>query len=440
MIDRDRLSERMNLALVRLELRRALIPLMVLAMGFAVAGAAGYYILMSINGGIGPTHTMRFEVADATGVVPGRAEVRFYGIAAGEITNVNLVHGHAIVTATVADKFGDVYKNAQAAVRPNTALQDMYLDIIDRGSPTAGLAAPNYVVPLNQTQSPVNLADVLNTFQPDVRTQLYNLIDQLGNGLADRGVELRRTFVLLAPFLKVAGNTARQLAVRATLTKQLVHNAGLLASVLASRSSQLHDLITGGTTTLRALATEGGTPLRQAIHVLPQSVAAGIQALLAIYHAEPNLDRALTALKPVARDLPSGLASLTTLARSIDPAVRRLQPPVTKLVPLANELEPFSSRLASSLDYISPQVPDLDTVTREAAECIPWINEFFNWDASMSKFLDNLGPFIRGNGNFSFYTVPTSKSTNTTYGYQCAGGTPIGGIPTPKYKGPPPTP
>ena len=67
----------------------------------------------------------------------------------------------------------------------------------------------------SQTQSPVNLADVLNTFQPDVRAQLYNMLDQLGNGLQDRGAYLRRAFALLAPFLQVAGNAAGQLAVSA---------------------------------------------------------------------------------------------------------------------------------------------------------------------------------------------------------------------------------
>ena len=39
---------------------------------------------------------------DATGVVPGRAEVRFYGIEAGEVQNVQLTGGHAVLTATVA--------------------------------------------------------------------------------------------------------------------------------------------------------------------------------------------------------------------------------------------------------------------------------------------------------------------------------------------------
>jgi ABC-type transporter Mla subunit MlaD len=442
MINRDRLNERVNLSTIKLELKRAVTPLITLALGFAVAGASGYYIVTNINGGIGSTHTMRFEVPSATGVVPGRAEVRFYGIAAGQVTDVSLVHGRAVLTATVADKFGSVYKDAQAEVRPNTALQDMYLDVVNRGTPSAGVAASGYVVPLSQTQSPVNLAEVLNTFQPDVRTQLYNMLDQLGNGLQDRGADLRRAFALLAPFLQVAGSASQQLAVRSTLTKQLVHNTSVLSTILASRSTQLRELITSGTTTLEALSTEGGRALRQTIAGLGPAMYAVYLTLKGNEVVASNLRRVLVALGPVVNDLLSGLDNLRALANSADPAVRRLQVPVAKLVPLAAALQPFARNLSSSLTRISPQVPTVDKLTTDLAACTVGTNEFFNFDASMAKFSDQQGPMVRGNPLFGFYTLPITKQSNATFGYgkQCDGGAPIAGIPTPKYSGPPPAP
>jgi ABC-type transporter Mla subunit MlaD len=441
-IDRGRMTERLNLSLVRLEMRRAIKPLIVLGIGFAVAAAAGYYILTNINGGVGSTHTMKFEVVDATGVVPGRAEVRFYGIAAGQVTDVNLVHGHAVLTATVADKFGPVYKNAIAEVRPNTALQDMFLDIVNVGTPSTGKAGSGYVIPLSQTSSPTNLADVLNAFQPDVRTQLYNLIDNLGNGLADRGTDLRRGFTLLAPFLTVAGNVSRQLAVRATLTKQLVHNTSILTATLASRSTQLHQLITSGNSTLQALATQGGAPLRQTIAELPAMLDATGHVTTAAIRSYPLLEQLVAELRPVADQLPSGLNNLKALAVSADPAVRRLQTPVTKLVPLATALKSFSANLSTSLTEIQPQISAVDTTTTDLANCIEGIDEFFNWDQSMSKFSDYLGPFVRGNPLFGFYTLPVSKQNNYAYGPHatCTGTKPIIATNVPKYPGPAPAP
>jgi ABC-type transporter Mla subunit MlaD len=441
-IDRTRLTERINLSMVSIELKRAIAPLVTLAIGFAVAGASGYYIVTNINGGIGSTHTMRFEVGDATGVVPGRAEVRFYGIAAGQVTDVSLVHGHAVLTATVADKFGTVYKNAIAQVRPNTALQDMYLDVTNRGTASAGVAGSNYVVPLSQTQSPTNLADVLNTFQPDVRTQLYNMLGQLGNGLQGRGIYLRQAFTLLVPFLRIAGNVTQQLAVRADLTKGLVHNASVLSSTLASRSTQLHQVITAGTSSLEALSTQGGAPLRAAIRDLPRFSQTGYDTITAIGALAPQLTRAIVALQPVAQRLQPGLSDISALARSANPAVVKLQLPVKQLVPLADQLQPFSSNLAGSVNQIQPEVPTVDKLTSNVAACTLQINAFFNWDQSMSHTADSLGPFVRGNPIFGFYTLPFLQQSSTTYshGPQCAGGTPIAGVPIPKYNGPAPAP
>lgn len=440
MIDHSRMTEHVSVSLLRIELRRALKPLLVLAIGFAAAIVAGAYILTNINGGIGSTHTMRFQVADATGVVPGRAEVRFYGIAAGEITAATLEHDHAILTVTVANKFGPVYRNAQAQVRPNTALQDMYLDIVDRGTPNARVAGPNYVIPESQTQSPTNLADVLDTFQPDVRAQLYNLVDQLGNGLADRGADLRETFVLLAPFLRIAGNVSDQLAARSTLTRQLVHETAALSSLLASRSTQLRELVSAGSRTLESLSTAGGAPLRATIEQLPPTLSAVQTFLSQTDGLLPPLNRAAGALEPVADQLPTSLANLRELGVSADPALRQLRTPVQRLVPLADQLQPFATDLAGSLSRIEPQVADVNSLTTDLADCTVPINEFFDWDASMAKFHVSIGQQVRGNANFGFYSVPGVHQANYGYGTQCDGGAPLGDVPTPKYDGPPVAP
>ena len=161
------------------------------------------------------------------------------------------------------------------------------------------MAGPNFVIPQSQTQSPVNLSAVLNTFQPDVRTQLYNLLDQFGNGLADRGYDLKRAFALLAPFIQTAGNIANQLAVRATLTKQFVHNASTLASILASRSTQLHGFVTYGTKTLNALAVDDGAPLRQTVAEIGSGLDSIDYAWHALHTALPNLTTAVNELQPV---------------------------------------------------------------------------------------------------------------------------------------------
>ena len=440
MIDRSRFTESVNFQLVVLEAKRSLRPLAIIAIGVAVTLAGAYYIISHINGGIGGTHQMKFEMADVTGVVPNRGEVRFYGIEAGKITDAQLIGGHAILTADVANKFGNVYRNATAELRPNTALEDMYLDVTSRGTPNAGVAGPNYVIPQSQTTSPVNLSAVLNVFQPDVRTQLYNLLDQFGNGLADRGYALKRAFALLAPFVKVAGNVANQLAVRATLTKQFVHNASSLSSILAQRSTQLHQFVSEGTKTLESLSTEGGQPLRQTLDELGSSLGTVDGTWVAVHRLLPNAQRVLTSIQPVASDLSGGLASLKRLSIAARPALAKLQAPVTQLTPLANALQPVTDGLSTAVTRIKPQVSDFNDLATGSAKCIAFIDEFFNWDYSMSKFYDDYGPMVRGDVHVGFYTLPAGNQSNYVGVKQCDNGYIPRAVNTPKYNGPAPAP
>jgi len=435
MIQRERLTERITPSLLGLELRRATRPLIVVLLGVGVAALAGQYILQNINGGVGSTHTIRVAVADATGVVPERAEVRFEGIESGLVQSVDYVDGHAVLTATVADKFGPIYRNATIAVRPNTALQDMYMDVLHRGTPDAGNAGASYVIPIEQTQSPVNLSEVLDVFSPSVRAHLYAVLDQLGNGLQDRGAMLRRAFIDLAPLLRIAGQVSDQLAVRAQVTKQLVHNAAALSSILAQRSIQLHNVITAGTKTLAALSSDGGAALQSTLRELPPTLAQIPRTTDDLNRLVATLDPAITALHPVADKLPSALNELRSFATSADPAVRALRTPVVKLVSLSQQLKPFSANLASAVQAIAPQTGRVDHVTQVLANCPSVLNAFFNWTASVLKFQDPFGAYPRGDYGFGIYSQPATADPKIIAGPTCAGGPTIGAVPTPAVPG-----
>jgi hypothetical protein len=82
----------------------------------------------------------------------------------------------------------------------------------------------------------------------------------------------------------------------------------------------------------------------------------------------------------------------------------------------------------------------VNAVTNDASKCTAQLNEFWNWDASMSKWHDNLGEMVRGDVHVGFFTIPDVKPRNYVYGSQCDGSAPIGAVPTPKYNGPPPAP
>src|SRR3978361_2135428 len=128
---RKRVNEHLNRARLTLEARRSVRPLLVIAGGLAIAIAGFVYIADHIGAGAGAKQTVRFAAHDTTGLIANRAEVRFKGIPAGIVTDVAIKNGQAVVTAKVLKKWGPIYHDATAQIRPNTPLQDMYLDITD---------------------------------------------------------------------------------------------------------------------------------------------------------------------------------------------------------------------------------------------------------------------------------------------------------------------
>jgi ABC-type transporter Mla subunit MlaD len=357
--------------------------------------------------------------------VSGLDQVRFKGIPAGTITNVKLVGGHPVVTAQIQHQYGPIYQNAQAELRPNTALQDMYLDIVDRGTPSAGRA--QYAQPLRDTQTSVtvNIDDVLNTFRSDQRVQLRRLLDALGNGMRDRGAALRTAFVELVPLLRVAGRMSNQLAQRAPVMARLVHNMALLTTELGRRQSQIRTLLYAGSAVLTTTQNSSSN-LAATLHQMPPTMSAIQSSFGALRGVLPRVNTAVQSLYPVAAALPGALVAIRRLSAVADPAVQALQSPVGQLVPFARALVPLSSNLYRAIAALLPQLGTINHTSTDLVRCEKGIQGFFQWDASMSKFGDIRGPVPRGN------LVLGAGTPNESPPQACTPGRPIGGaVPTP---------
>lgn len=431
MIDvHDRLTERINRARLKLEVKRAAVPLVVVLIGAALGLAAwGIQVSQIAKYVLRDSRELRFAVNDASAVVPKRQEVRFKGIPAGTITDVKMEHAQPVITVKLYKSFGPVYRDLHATLRPNTALEDMYLDILDRGHKSAGEATKDTVIPARQTDTSVQLEEVLNVFQPNVRTRLGALMRDLGGGLDRRGDDLREAFVKLVPFLHVATRLTDQLAERSGKTRRLVHDFSVLSRELARRRIELRDLIGDGGRTLQSVA-EASPSLDATLRELPPTLGELDTSLTALHAALPDVDKALRALGPTAQRLPEGLSALRRLSDSADPAVRALREPVKRLVPLARYAKPFTRNLDQALAAMRPQGADLDYMSKSLGPCVyPALYGFFQWDVSLGKFGDARGAAPRGDAMFGFGTNPALRDPLIQPQRGCAPGMPKLGEP-----------
>jgi ABC-type transporter Mla subunit MlaD len=433
MIDLDEhFTERLNRARLELEVRRSAVPLLVALIGLAAALACAYYVATNVGKSLySETRQLAFEVADARGVVGGgRQDLLFKGIPAGEIDKIELRGGRAVIMARMYDEYGAVYRDARVTLRPNTALEDMALDVLDRGTRQAGEVTAARPLAVRQTDVSVQVEDALQAFRPAVRANLGVLLRDLGGGLEDRGDDLRRGFVAVVPLLRDAARLSEQLTRRAALTRRLIVDTGTLAGELARRDRALRRLVVAGGDTLRTLQ-RSDDQLDATLAQLPPTLDNMDSSFAALRDVLPEVDGALSALKPAAERLPAGLTAIRRLALTALPTVRRLREPVRRLAPLSTSLPPLSAHMSTAIGRLRPQLPALDYATKSVAGCPAAVQGFFQWTPSVTKFHDARGPSIRGDFALGVDDTTLAPDPNVRALPSCAPGVTVGGEPGP---------
>ncbi|HET9074181.1 MAG TPA: MlaD family protein [Solirubrobacteraceae bacterium] len=380
---------------MRVELRRARRPAVMLVLGITAAIAAIGLLIARENVHLPweSQYTAQIAVSNATGVEPGLDEVRWAGIVVGRITGEKVENGQPVLTAqfNASDLHGArLYRDAQIQLRPQTPLSDMYLDVVNRGHASAGVLGPNEVLQASQTQTPVNVADVLDTFSEPIRLRLQELLDELATGLSPAGgAELRTAFGEIASLLVAQKQLSHTLATRSVLVKALIHDSGTLFNALNQRNTELTGLIQNGSGTLGALGSQSAA-LSRIIAALPgtldqiHSSFGQLQTTLGVVRP------ALVNLLPTARELPSGLHALKSFSESATPALTALNPAVSALEPLVRNLPGSARALNGALTSLEPQIPRYGAVTAAIVPCELPVQKFFAWTLSVLKF-DNAG-------------------------------------------------
>jgi ABC-type transporter Mla subunit MlaD len=426
---RNRISTGITRTRLKFETKRSLGSLVWISVAVILALLGAGFILTQLSTTLFKgTREVHFMVGDAYGASEKISDIRFKGIRAGKVTKIEHADGGIELTATIAKEYGPLYQDAQAQLRPATPLQDVYLDVTDPGQPSAGRLG-NSALPETQVHSSVNIDDVLAVFDADERTRLKELLDNLGNGLDDRGDELRAAVVQITPFVIEAGRITQVLAQHKQATARLVHNASILTNELGSRTTMLRRLVTEGAATFGTLQ-QGSPDLDATLRELPSTLVQINTSFDALRGVADRLDTAVNALQPVADELPATLSSVRALNTALAPAVSRLRDPVRQLVPLAESLNPVASNLSITARALRPSVPAFERTTVTLGQCQRAITGFFQWNASLSKFGDLRGPIPRGNLALAAPDTGFLSATRSP-GQNCVPGPPtIGGRPS----------
>jgi phospholipid/cholesterol/gamma-HCH transport system substrate-binding protein len=354
--------------------------------------------------------TIYAEFSNAQAVTPGQGQtVNVAGVAVGEIGEVRLEEGRAVVQMRLTSKdLGPVYRNAHLLLRPKTGLNDMSI-ALDPGTPDPSLPNRGALndgdrLPVWNTLPAVNPDEVLASLDSDTRAYLATVANAGGEGLRGRGGDLRRMIAASEPTARQTASVMKALADRRQKVARLITNLRLLSHAAASKDRELAGLVDGATASFATIA-QHEAKLGAAVDRLPGALGATDRALTATRDLSGDLQPALSALRPTIRGAAPALVDVRPLLRDATPLLRnQLRPLVRETTPLVHELRPSVDLLNRSQPNLDRSLDVLTYVANELGYNPPgseegylfWLSWFFHNSASMLSLQDAHGAVWRG--------------------------------------------
>jgi phospholipid/cholesterol/gamma-HCH transport system substrate-binding protein len=289
------------------------------------------------------------EFKTAQAVIAGQGQtVRVSGVRIGDIGNVELKDGRAIVRMDIDDQYKDmIHTDATALLRPKTGLKDMFIQV-DPGTNGAPVAKQGWTLPIDATTPDVNPDEILSTLDSDTRDYLRLLISDAGRGLKGRSSDLRDLFRRFEPTHKDLEAVNGAVAERRTNLTRLVNSLQQLNTELASHDDDLAGLVSSSSAVMSAFASEQAN-ISAAVGELPSALQQTTTTLGKVQRFADVLGPATHNLQPAAKALDPANKAVTPFAKEATPLLANdIRPFVKEARPLVRDLRPSAVQLADA--------------------------------------------------------------------------------------------
>ncbi len=291
------------------------------------------------------SYRINAEVPNAASLVPGN-EVRVGGVRVGIVESVEpIAHRDGSATARLGLRLDNtvrpIPKDSTLVIRARSALGLKYLEI-DLGSSEVGVAEGSTIRLGHARPAPVELDQLLNTFDEPTRRGSANNLIEFGDALAGRGPTLNQALGDLAPLLGDLAPVARNLADRRTALGRFFDASGATAAEVAPVALRQLGAIEALEVSFAALASVARPSLQETIIKTPPTLDVANRALPRIRPFLRHLGGFFTDLTPGARALAAQAPGLNAALRIGVPALRLAPRLNDQLAPTAASLRAFN--------------------------------------------------------------------------------------------------
>ncbi len=350
------------------------------------------------------TFELKAEFESSQAVTPGQGQtVNIAGIKVGDITEVDLEEGNAVVTMLVEEEYAPlVHADATMLLRPRTGLQDMVVEL-DPGTGSDPIEEGS-TVPMTQTESQVQSDEILASLDRDTQAYLQLLLEGGGTGLGGNGEELAAVLKRFEPTARDLAKINGQLSQRRANIARSINSFRELSEELGAKDTQLGEFVESSNTVLESFANQEAN-IRGTLQELPTALAATRGAL-------ESGDRLAQELGPTSE-------ALIPSAEALGPALRQTRPFFEETVaPIRDEIRPFTRQVRTPVRHLTEAAKALNKSTPSVRSSFTELNKLFNslafnpqgaeesylfwssWFAhntnGLFTFQDAQGPLLRG--------------------------------------------
>jgi virulence factor Mce-like protein len=332
------------------------------------------FIAYNANSGLPfvPTYDVKAVLPSGAKLVKGN-EVRVGGFRVGvvdEITPKTVeVDGERRSVAEISMKLDKVVeplsKDSTVSVRPRSALGLKYVELTP-GDSEATFARGD-TIPLGRTSEPLELEDVLSTFDPDTRTDTRAATEGFGDAFAGRGQSINDAIGALNPFFTYLTPVMQNLADPETGLDNFFLQIGRASAQAAPVAEIQAELFTHMADTFAAFSSDPEA-LQLTIEKQPPTLDTAISSFRVQRPFLADFTDLSRRLRPAAQELPRSLPAVNDALRVGTPILPRTVELNERLASATGELEDLFENPSTLLS-----LRDLNTaltVTRPAAEFI----------------------------------------------------------------------
>jgi len=371
-------------------------------------------VVLLVSGAFDGSYRLNAVFDQVNGLVEG-ADVKAAGVDVGSVQRIWLGDDGLPHVAMDVDDDYRVRQGGTAAVRATSASGEVnrYVELTAGGGDQLPGGA---TLGAGSTDQPVEIGDVLSTFDPKTRAALRGTLDALATGTAGRGTDLARTLTYSGTALADTADLVRQVNSDGDQVRTLVADSHRILSVLASDPEAL-----GGIADRlgSVLATTGAREreLARTAELLGPGIRSPRQAL-------ERVDASIGTLRRLVRVARPGIAKLVPFSRKLRPTLRAAVPTLAEARALIRtapgelqRLDPLLSTAEPTLKTLGPVVRSAGPILDQARVRTPDFFSFFsNWADFTSDYdinghaakvgivlppapLNTIGPSSSGPGN-----------------------------------------